>query len=195
MNFKSQVESNKIRSMSFRNLRQISERYANEGNREDVDEFRAEMNRVAQEQRFQTIERYISDLYADFPYLVRNRQFQFVPSRNQRLSELIQIATNQQLEAYRQAAEVQEKAKVDAKARQDAIDAAKKDASAVFPSVSNNLLWLVIVVAGLLLLLLILLIIMVWKLLMNRSSHSITVVEKIDENNDKIDPSLTASAM
>ena len=181
--------------MSFRNLRQISERYANEGNREDVDEFRAEMNRVAQEQRFQTIERYISDLYADFPYLVRNRQFQFVPSRNQRLSELIQIATNQQLEAYRQAAEVQEKAKVDAKARQDAIDAAKKDASAVFPSVSNNLLWLVIVVAGLLLLLLILLIIMVWKLLMNRSSHSITVVEKIDENNDKIDPSLTASAM
>jgi len=195
VNFKSQVESNKIRSMSFRNLRQISERYANEGNREDVDEFRAEMNRVAQEQRFQTIERYISDLYADFPYLVRNRQFQFVPSRNQRLSELIQIATNQQLEAYRQAAEVQEKAKVDAKARQDAIDAAKKDASAVFPSVSNNLLWLVIVVAGLLLLLLILLIIMVWKLLMNRSSHSITVVEKIDENNDKIDPSLTASAM
>ncbi len=110
--------------MSFQNLRQISERYARDGNRQDIDEFRAEMNRVKEEQRFQTIERYITDLYVDYPYLVRNRQYQFIPVRNQRLSELVQIAANQQTEAYRQQALLQSavdaKAVADAKVRQDA---------------------------------------------------------------------------
>ncbi len=178
--------------MSFQTLRQISERYANTGNRQDVDEFRAEMDRVAREQRFQTIERYINDLYYDFPYLVRNRQYQFVPARNQRLSELIQIATNQQLEAYRQQLATQQaaqntvaaQAQADAQKRIDDANAMRQQALSVFPNVSANVNWLLIAAAALLALLLIILIGMVWQMSKSRQQPVVTVVQK------KVDPDL-----
>ena len=185
--------------MSFQNLRQISERYARDGNRQDIDEFRAEMNRVKEEQRFQTIERYITDLYVDYPYLVRNRQYQFIPVRNQRLSELVQIAANQQTEAYRQQALLQSavdaKAVADAKVRQDALDAAKKAAAAIVPEVSTNVTWLLIAAASLLVLLFILLIFMAWQL-MSRSAP-VTIIEKQVERVERedMDPSITASTL
>lgn len=187
--------------MSFQNLRQISERYAASGNRQDVDEFRSEMNRISRLQRFQTVERYINDLYTDYPYLVRDQQFQFVPVRNQRLTELIQLATSQQLEAYRLQAAEQAKALQDAKVRQDTASAAvvaaattRQQAALVFPEISNNLAWLLIAAAALFVLLLILLIYMLWNTL-NRPSPTITVVERnVDSDQDEADLSMSGSA-
>ena len=187
--------------MSHQKLRQISEKYAKDGDPHDIDEFRAEMDRVKREQRFQTVERYITDLYADFPYLVRNRYYQFVPARNQRLSELIQIATSQQIEAYRQQAALQAataaaneaaasaKAVLQEKAEKDLIDS--KQATSLVIESPNHLTWLLFASAALVAILLVILILMVSKL-MNQAPNAVTIVSK-QKDIDFVDPEMTAS--
>lgn len=180
--------------MSHLKLRQISEKYAKDGNPNDIDEFRAEIDRVKREQRFQTVERYIADIYHDFPFLVRNRYYQFVPARNQRLSELIQIATSQQIEAYRQQAALQAATAAANEAAANAKAVLQEKESNQAPSFvvesPNHLTWLLFASAALVAILLVILILMVSKL-MNQAPSAVTIVSKKD--NDFVDPSMTAS--
>lgn len=98
-------------SQSLQRMRELSHRYARGGRQNDFDEFRAEMARVERKQRYQILERYINDLYRDYPHIVRNRYHQFVPVRNDRLTVLIrsaiaeQQAANEALRAEKEALE------------------------------------------------------------------------------------------
>jgi|SRR6056297_1378155 len=83
-------------SNSLQRLRHISHQYARRGDKNDFDEFRKEMRRVDRKQRHQILERYINDLYNDYPHIVRNRYHQFVPVRNDRLTYLIRAAMEEQ---------------------------------------------------------------------------------------------------
>lgn len=114
---------------AVRSMRDISARYARSGSRDDFDEFRAEMRRISDEQRFQTLERYINEIYQDYPFLVRNRYHQFVPIRNARLSELIQSAIAEQ-QALNDARQALKEAQAQATAAENAAAAAKSTAGA-----------------------------------------------------------------
>lgn len=114
---------------AVRSMRDISARYARSGSRDDFDEFRAEMRRISDEQRFQTLERYINEIYQDYPFLVRNRYHQFVPIRNARLSELIQSAVAEQ-QALNDARQALKEARAQATAAENASAAASAAAAA-----------------------------------------------------------------
>lgn len=167
-------------SNTVQNLRDISSRYARSGSQNDVDEFQQEMNRIEQKQRYQTLERYINDIYRDYPYLVRNRYYQFVPIRNQRLTQLVQLAIAQQqalINAQQSAANVAAAQQAAAQQAAAADVAAAEDTT--IPTVSslwaNAMPYVMIALAVLIVLILVSFLVAMYQMMKNMTQQRVVV--------------------
>ena len=89
-------------------------RYSRTGNREDRDEFERELDRVDRLRRRQVLDRYLRDMMARYGYLIRNRYYQYVPVRNERLAELLARAQAVQAQLQSENAALRQQASDDA---------------------------------------------------------------------------------